>query len=206
MSEKVQFQTNVPIDVALKYNDGKEVTGQYGDQVLYTLTDGRVMYVPPIVKKKIDELGIGRGELFTITKAEKKNGTRRTIEWVVGTDGSGDRKPQRRDQQPNGTAPAQRRGGGGSTPTNGNGHRPSSLSEAKGFLVTGPRAVPATGIGSSGGRSGCDRTLCERVRSGSAVYQRRSTRDRAEHLHDRREVGVRMVVSAQRAPFTIARR
>src|ERR1700686_3164874 len=137
MSEKVQFQTNVSIDVALKYNDGKEVTGQYGDQVLYTLTDGRVMYVPPIVQKKIDELGIGRGELFTITKAEKKNGTRRTIEWVVGTDESGDRKPQRRDQKPNGTAPAQRRGGGGSTPTNGNGHRPSSLSEAKGFLVTG---------------------------------------------------------------------
>ena len=118
MSDKVQFQTNVPIDVALKYNDGKEVTGQYGDQVLYTLTDGRVMYVPPIVKKKIDELGIGRGELFTITKAEKKNGTRRTIEWVVGTDGSGDRKPQRRDQQPNGTAPAQRRGGAGSAPAN----------------------------------------------------------------------------------------
>jgi hypothetical protein len=135
MSEKVQFQTSVSIDVALKYNDGKEVTGQYGDQVLYTLADGRVMYVPPIVKKKIDELGIGRGELFTITKAEKKNGTRRTIEWVV--DGSGDRKPRRRDQQPNGTAPAQCRGGGGSTPANGNGHRPSSLSEAKGFLVTG---------------------------------------------------------------------
>ena len=87
------------------------MTGQYGDQVLYTLTDGRVMYVPPIVKKKIDELGIGRGELFTITKAEKKNGTRRTIEWVVATDGSGDRNPQRRAQQPNGQAPAQRRGG-----------------------------------------------------------------------------------------------
>jgi hypothetical protein len=26
--KKVQFQTNVPIEVALKYNDGKEVTGQ----------------------------------------------------------------------------------------------------------------------------------------------------------------------------------
>ena len=139
MSEKLQFQTNVAIDVALKYNDGKEVTGQYGDQVLYTLTDGRVMYVPPIVKKKIDELGIGRGELFTITKAEKKNGTRRTIEWVVGTDGSGDRKPQRRDQQPNGTAPAQRRGGAGcgSVLGNDNGHRLSPRNEAKGFLVTG---------------------------------------------------------------------
>lgn len=121
----------------MKYNDGKEVTGQYGDQVLYTLTDGRVMYVPPIVKKEIDELGIGRGELFTITKAEKKNGTRRTIEWVIGTDGSGDRESQRRDQQPNGTAPAQRRGGAGRAPAHGNGHTPSPRNEAKGFLVTG---------------------------------------------------------------------
>jgi hypothetical protein len=138
MSEKLQFQTNVATDVALKYNDGKEVTGQYGDQVLYTLTDGRVMYVPPIVKKKIDELGIGRGELFTITKAEKKNGTRRTIEWVVATDGSGDRNPQRRAQQPNGQGPDQRRQGSGSAPRNGNGHRPDPpRNEAKGFLVTG---------------------------------------------------------------------
>ena len=137
MSEKLQFQTNVAIDVTLKYNDGKEVTGQYGDQVLYTLTDGRVMYVPPIVKKKIDELGIGRGELFTITKAEKKNGTRRTIEWLVATDGSGDRNPQRRAQQPNGQAPAQRRGVAGSAPVNGNDHRPSPRNEAKGFLVSG---------------------------------------------------------------------
>ena len=137
MSEKLQFQTNVAIDVALKYNDGKEVTGQYGDQVLYTLTDGRVMYVPPIVKKKIDELGIGRGELFTITKAEKKNGTRRTIEWLVATDGSGDRNSQRRVQQPNGQAPAQRRGVAGSAPVNGNDHRPDPRNEAKGFLVSG---------------------------------------------------------------------
>src|SRR5260370_18434288 len=107
MSEKVQFQTNVPIDVALKYNDGKEVTGQYGDQVLYTLTDRRVIYVPPIVKKKIDELGIGRGELFTITKSEKKNGTR-TIEWVVATDGRTDRYPRTPAHQPTGPGPAHR--------------------------------------------------------------------------------------------------
>jgi hypothetical protein len=72
MSDKVQFQTNIPVEVALKYGDGKEVNGQYGDQVLYTLTDGRVVYVPPIVKRRIEELGIGRGELFILTKAEKK--------------------------------------------------------------------------------------------------------------------------------------
>ena len=95
------------------------------------------MYVPPIVKKKIDDLGIGRGELFTITKAEKKSGTRRTIEWVVGTDGSGDRNPQGRARQPRGQGPDQRRQGAGSAPGNGNGHGPSPRNEAKGFLVTG---------------------------------------------------------------------
>ena len=84
MTDKVQFQTNVPVEVVLKYGNGKDVTGQYGDQVLYTLTDGRVMYVPPIVRRQIEDLGVARGELFTITKAEKKNSTRRTIEWQGG--------------------------------------------------------------------------------------------------------------------------
>jgi hypothetical protein len=38
MSDKVHFQTNIPVEVALKYGDGKDVNGQYGDQVLYTLS------------------------------------------------------------------------------------------------------------------------------------------------------------------------
>jgi len=42
------------------------------------------MYVPAIVKKRIDELGIARGELFTISKPGKK--TRRIIEWVVAAE------------------------------------------------------------------------------------------------------------------------
>jgi len=83
LGDKIQFHTNIPLEVALKYGDGKDVTGQYGDQVFYTLTDGRVMYVPPIVRKQIQDLEIVKGEPFTITKAEKKNGTRRTIEWLV---------------------------------------------------------------------------------------------------------------------------
>ena len=136
MSDKVQFQTNVPIEVALKYNDGKEVNGQYGDQVLYTLTDGRVMYVPPIVKRRIDELGIGRGEMFTLTKAEKKNGTRRMIEWLVAAGERGERDRQTSDQEVNGR---QRRNGAAGAAVSGNGHvrRPSASSDAKGFLVTG---------------------------------------------------------------------
>ena len=99
MGEKIQFHTNVPSEVALKYSDGKDVTGQYGDQVLYTLTDDRVMYVPPIVRKQIQDLGIVKGEPFTITKAEKKNGTRRTIEWLVTSS-------RRMGDQPTGKTPA----------------------------------------------------------------------------------------------------
>src|ERR1700683_104856 len=119
MSDKLQFQTNVAIDVALKYNDGKEVTGQYGDQVLYTLTDGRVMYVPPIVKRKIDELGIGQGELFTLTKAEKKNGTRRTIEWLVAAGERGEGDVQTTAQEANSR---QRRNGAAGEAVASNGH------------------------------------------------------------------------------------
>jgi hypothetical protein len=135
MSDKVQFQTNVPVEVALKYNDGKEVTGQYGDQVLYTLTDGRVMYVPPFVKRRIDELGIGRGELFTLTKAEKKNGTRRTIEWVVAAGERGDTHPPARVQHSNGQRPSHPRNDA-AVPGNGNGQRANSTIDGKGFLVT----------------------------------------------------------------------
>lgn len=135
MSDKVQFQTNIPVEVALKYGDGKEVNGQYGDQVLYTLTDGRVMYVPPIVKRRIEELGIERGELFTLTKAEKKNGTRRTIEWVVAAGERGDKQPQECVQPPNGQRLAQQPNAT-AVPRNANGHRANSTSDTKGFLVT----------------------------------------------------------------------
>lgn len=133
MSDKVQFQTNIPVEVALKYGDGKEVNGQYGDQVLYTLTDGRVMYVPPIVKRRIEELGIGRGELFTLTKAEKKNGTRRTIEWLVAAGERGQKPLRGSVQAAKSERPAQQHNGAA---VSGNGHGANSNNDAKGFLVT----------------------------------------------------------------------
>ena len=71
-------ERNVPIHVALKYNGGK-VSGVRRSNALHTHRFPHLVRTA-IVKKKIDEFGIGRGELFTITKAQKKNGTRRTIE------------------------------------------------------------------------------------------------------------------------------
>ena len=36
MHEKIAFQTNVPVTVALAYADGVQVEGRFGDQIMYT--------------------------------------------------------------------------------------------------------------------------------------------------------------------------
>jgi hypothetical protein len=83
MRERIAFQTNVPVSVALAYADGLQVEGRFGDQIMYTLADERVMYVPLAVRTKLVELGIQPREPFTICKAERKDGNRRFIEWQV---------------------------------------------------------------------------------------------------------------------------
>jgi hypothetical protein len=83
MSEILKFSTNIPEEVALRSTSGKRVEGRYGDQVMYVLFDDRVMYVPPIVASRIDELDIAAGEPIEICKAELRNGNRRWIEWQV---------------------------------------------------------------------------------------------------------------------------
>jgi len=59
------------VTAALAYADGIKVEGRYGDQVMYSLTDERVMYVPPIVRDKLIELGIGQNEAFSICKTSE---------------------------------------------------------------------------------------------------------------------------------------
>jgi hypothetical protein len=83
MREKVQFDTNVPVEVALLYADGRDVEGRFGDQVMYTLADDRVMFVPPIVRDRFVQLGVVAGELVTVCKREVKQGNRRSIQWQV---------------------------------------------------------------------------------------------------------------------------
>ena len=56
MSQVLKCKPNVPEEIALKFPDGINVAGQYGNQVLYTLADNRRLYVPPIVAAKIKEL------------------------------------------------------------------------------------------------------------------------------------------------------
>ena len=77
----LRFQTNSPTEVALNSPQGTIVEGRYGERVLFHLTDGRVMYVPPIVARKIEAQGIAPGEPFELCKTQVKNGRLRSIEW-----------------------------------------------------------------------------------------------------------------------------
>jgi hypothetical protein len=79
----LRFEANSPVHVALKFDGGRDVDGRYGPQVLYTLTDGRLMYLEPKAAHRIDELKIRVGEPFSICKREIKNGQKRTVEWEV---------------------------------------------------------------------------------------------------------------------------
>jgi hypothetical protein len=42
----LRFEMNVPREVVLQSAQGTRVEGRYGDRVMFTLTDGHVMYVP----------------------------------------------------------------------------------------------------------------------------------------------------------------
>lgn len=86
MSETVKFSTNVPETLSLAFSQGKEVTSQYGgDQVMFSLDDGRRMYVSPYVAGKIYEAGISAHTDFTLCKREVTHGNRRAIEWEIQT-------------------------------------------------------------------------------------------------------------------------
>ena len=83
----LKVPVNQPVQVALAYPTGKEVQGQYGPQVLFSLClapgGEKSMYVPPAVAEQIQNLGIAKGEPFQIVKVEVPNGTRPKVEWRV---------------------------------------------------------------------------------------------------------------------------
>jgi hypothetical protein len=79
----LRFVTDTPVEVSLKYDGGRDVDGRYGPQVLYTLSDDRLMYLERKVARQIEELNITTGELFSICRREIKNGQKRSFEWEV---------------------------------------------------------------------------------------------------------------------------
>ena len=81
--EIVRFEMNVPQELVLKFAEGVVKQGRFGYQVMYSLADDRLMYVPRFVASRISALEIQPGEPFTICKREIKNGQRKSIEWRV---------------------------------------------------------------------------------------------------------------------------
>ena len=58
----------MPVTVALKYNQGKLVAGQYGERMMFTTVDNRVMFLDLATAGQITALGINVRENFTITQ------------------------------------------------------------------------------------------------------------------------------------------
>ena len=83
MKEVVKFAIDTPVEVSLRFETGKHVEGRYGDQVMYSLLDNRVMYVPPYVEQRIRELAITAGEPLQLCKQAKTDGNRKWVEWSV---------------------------------------------------------------------------------------------------------------------------
>lgn len=70
--------------IALQYAEGKPCQSRYsGDQVMYSLSDGRKLFVDPYVAERIKALRVGPGDEFAIAKKESFAGNRRTVEVVV---------------------------------------------------------------------------------------------------------------------------
>jgi hypothetical protein len=151
MREIVKFPVNTPVEVALRFEGGKRVEGRYGDQVMYSLLDNRVMYVPLYVEQRIQELAIGAGEPLLLCKNEVKDGPRKWIEWSVK------RAPQQPRPSANVTVAAELAQskapshGNGSTsgkvngqPNGSNGHTNGSNGDTKLALI--PAAITHAGI------------------------------------------------------------
>jgi hypothetical protein len=63
------FEANTPVQVAVKFDGGRDVDGRYGRQVLYTLADARLTYLEPKAACRIDELKITAGSHSLSTNA-----------------------------------------------------------------------------------------------------------------------------------------
>jgi hypothetical protein len=79
----LHFEMNVPKELALASPSGTLVEGRYGNRMMFHLSNGQVMYVPPIVATKIEEAGIAPGESFELCKTSVRDGRRRSVEWNV---------------------------------------------------------------------------------------------------------------------------
>jgi hypothetical protein len=83
MAETLKLQPNRTEIIALQFATGREVEGLSGTQMMYTLTDNRRLYLNLEDARKIEDLSLGKGEPFEITRREKLDGRKRLITYEV---------------------------------------------------------------------------------------------------------------------------
>jgi hypothetical protein len=86
VAEKISFQTNIIQELALAFPEGKEVQSQFsadGKQIMFSLVDGRVMFLNSNVAQRVQALNLQAREPFEIGRLEKVEGTRKRVEWHV---------------------------------------------------------------------------------------------------------------------------
>lgn len=66
LREPVEFEPNKPVEVALKFAQGKTVQARTGPRVMFSLVDGRVMFLDPEPAAKIAALGARAGEKIVV--------------------------------------------------------------------------------------------------------------------------------------------
>ena len=75
----IRFDANLPVEVALKFDVGKQVKSRIPeapDQMMYTVCGDDTIYVPLHVADQITQLGIRRAELMSICKRQQSGITR----------------------------------------------------------------------------------------------------------------------------------
>jgi hypothetical protein len=87
MLEKLVFETNKPVELALAYDGPKEVDGKFGKQFFYTTTDNRCFYMPlnvgQIVNEQLAAQQIKARERFDLVRAEIRDKGKMQIRWQV---------------------------------------------------------------------------------------------------------------------------
>jgi hypothetical protein len=83
----LRFEPNVPVELALKYDEGRQVQSRIldaPDQMMYTVCGDDTIYLPLHVAEQIKALGIRKMELISICKTVKGNVTRWEVKRVGG--------------------------------------------------------------------------------------------------------------------------
>lgn len=85
MAEVLKPETNIPYELAMKFDSPKIVKSELtGDkQAMITLVDGRIVYVPQFVAEKIADAGIRRNDPFILCRREIRDGNRKSLVWQV---------------------------------------------------------------------------------------------------------------------------